>query len=173
MKKILTLSVITVAVLSLCGIVAVNAQTEGGNGPFSIIIQKLVERFNLNAEEVQEVFDEVRDEMRQEMQARFEERIGDKTPEFTPPEFTPLTDEQKEALSAKREELQEKFEALKDLSQEERQAKMEELREEMEAWAEEQGIDLRFIGGIFGPGFRGSQRGFGRGLGSGFFGQEP
>lgn len=164
MKKILTCAVITVVLLGLCGALALNAQAKSGNGFYSSIIQKLVEKFNLNAEEVQEVFDEARDEMRQEAQARFEERAGGKMDKM--PEFNQLTDEQKEALSAKREELREKFEALKDISPEERQAKMEELREELESWAEENGIDSKVLFRFgFGGGFKrcpfGQRGGFG------------
>jgi len=158
MKKILTLSVITIAVLGLCGVAVVNAQAESGSGPFSIIIQKFVERFGLNPEEVQEVFDEVREERMQEMQARFEEKWSGEMPEFGLPKCTQLTDEQKEALKVLREE----YGDLKDFSLEERQAKMQEMREKIEAWAEEQGIDLKCVrGGMLGHGFRGFGRGFG------------
>ena len=148
MRKILTCVIITVVAFSLLGMAAVSVQARGGDGFHSSIIQKLAERFNLNAEEVEKVFEEARDEIRQKMQARFEERAGGKMDKMF--KFTPLTDEQKEALSTKREELREKCEELKDFSSEERRAKMEELKEEMEDFPR--------------CGFWGSHRGFGRGF---------
>ena len=139
MKKVLIYTVITAAVLGFCGVTAINAQAEERNGIYPSIVQKLVERFNLNLEDVQQVFDEAREERHQKMQFPLRERLGEA-----------LTEEQKEALSAKREEMREGFEALKDLSLEERQAKMQEL-----------GLDLR-----------GMQKGFGRGYGDKFFGSQ-
>jgi hypothetical protein len=178
-KKILTFAIITVAVIGLGSVVAVKVQAEGGsgNGFYSVIIQKLVDRFGLNADEVQQVFDEAQDEMRQQMQARFGEGAGDRMEKFTPPECTQLTDEQEQAISAKREELKEQYGDLKGLSREEMQTKMQEMKTEMETWAESQGIDLKcigFMGGWFGPGSRGPHNGFGWGPAQGFFrsGQE-
>lgn len=157
MKKVLIGATMAVIALGLCAAVAVNAQFRSGDGSASPLVQKLVERFNLNAEEVQEVFEEAREEMRQETQARFEERIGDEANRIG---LDSLTDEQKEALSAKREELRERVEAFKNLSAEERQTKMEELRGELEAWAEENGIDSEMLFGFgFGRGFKGGHFG--------------
>ena len=158
MKKILTYAIITIALLGFCAAVAVNVQAKGGDRFASPVIQKLAERFNLSAEEVQQVFDEARDEMRQEMQARFEERIGDRVGGM--PGSDSLTDEQKQALSAKREEFREKLGALKDLSSGERQTKIEELKAELEVWAEENGIGSEMLFGFgFGRGFRGGRFG--------------
>jgi polyhydroxyalkanoate synthesis regulator phasin len=156
MKKPLIWVATSIVALGLCGIAIVSAQAENSSGNYPTIIQKLVEKFNLNAEEVQQVFDEVRQERQQEMQNNFKGLTEEK--------MQGLTDEQKQALSAKREELKGEMEALKDLSQEERQAKMEEIRNEMKTWAEENGIDSNLLrmpgtpGGRFNGGF---DRGFG------------
>ena len=150
MKKILIYSVTAIAVFGLCGIGIASVKAESGSLDYPFIIQKLVERFNLNADDVKQVFDEIKQERQQEMQVRFGER----------PALQDLTDEQKEALAAKQEELRGKYDALKDLSPEEKQAKMEEMRGEMKAWAEENGIDfaaLNCFGGRF-------DKGFGRGF---------
>lgn len=167
MKKILTCAILTLTVLGLGGMAVADAQACGNgfysNGFHSIVIDKLVERFNLNADEVQEVFDEARDEMMEEMSARWKEKWANW---WT---CSDLTDEQKETLAAKREELQAEYEALKDLSWEERWTKMKELREELEVWAEENEIDLRCLGGFPGYGFNWRPRGFGWGFGHSFF----
>jgi polyhydroxyalkanoate synthesis regulator phasin len=163
MKKILIYSLISMAVLGLGGtVLAKTAYAQGDNGGYSLIIQKLVAKFNLNAEDVQKVFDEVKDEMRQEREANSGEK-----PEKLSCE-SGLTAEQKEALTVKREELKTEFEAVKDLSAQDRQAKITELKTEMETWATEQGIDAKCLGGFigFGHGPRG-ERGF-----KGDFGEE-
>lgn len=156
-KKIIFLG-LALSALVLAGLVGVKTIQAEGNGNYPPLIQKLVERFNLDANEVQEVFDEVREERHQEMQARMEERLNQAVEEGK------ITEEQKEAILAKKAEMQARGEELKDLSPEERKEAMEEHREEMKAWLEENGLDLgEFFGGFkgfhgphFGPKF-GSQ----------------
>ena len=96
----------------------------------------VVERFNLNADEVQEVFEEAREEKKAELQVRFEERLNQAVDEGK------VTEEQKEAILAKKAEMREKHEELKDLSLEERHEAMKALQEEFKSWADENGIDL-------------------------------
>lgn len=165
MKKILIYSLISLTVLGLGGaVLAKTAYAQGDNGGYSLIIQKLVEKFNLNADDVQKVFDEAKDEMRQEREVNLGEKVENLSCE------SDLTTEQKAALTAKREELKAEFEIVKDLSAEERQTKMEELKTEMETWTTEQGIDSKCLGGFpgfgHGLGLRG-ERGF-----KGNFGEE-
>ena len=129
----------TIAVLGLCGVAVVGAQTENGKGDYLPIIQKLADKFNLNIDEVKEFFEENRTE-------RIQEKLTK----------SGLTEEQIESLRAKKEELREEWGLLKDLSPEERRAKMQEIKEEMKSWAEENGIDsgaLNGFGGRFGKGF--------------------
>ena len=142
------------------GITAVKADAQGVQGNHETIIQKLVERFGLNQQEVESVFDEVREERHAQMQAKYEEKLDALVQEGK------ITEEQKEAIIAKHEEMraekQENFGFWKDLEPEERRAKMEEHRAEMQAWADEKGIDLSLIGGL------GGRKGMGRGgIGSG------
>ena len=152
MRKIIVCSVITLAFLGLCGIVVVNAQASG-NGTYPSIVQKLADKFGLNVDEVKAVFDEFRKEERQTKQDFQEARNGESN----------LTDEQKQALSAKREEMRTQTEALKDLSADERKAKMDELKTEFEGWAKENGIaeEGHFFQGMFGGhgGHRGPRMG--------------
>ena len=149
MNKILTYTVMAVAVLGLCGIATISIQAEDIDENYPPIVQNLAERFNLNVDEVKGFFDQNRGE-------RMQERLVE----------AGVTEEQIEALQAKKEELREECGLLKDLSPEERWAKMQERREEMKGWAEENGIDLSVLGGLGGrPG-----KGLGKGLGS--FGQQ-
>lgn len=119
------------------------ALAEGGSG-YSAIIQKLVERFGLDAGEVEEVFVEHRGEMRAEKQARLEERLDEAVAEGK------ITQEQREALEAKKAEMKENWEEMKDLSWEERKEVKSAHWKEMKAWAEENGIDMKELFGFMG-----------------------
>jgi DNA anti-recombination protein RmuC len=143
MKNILTYTLIAVAFIGLSGIIAVNAQTENGNGFRFPLAEKIAERFNLNLEEVQKVFEETRQETGREMQNRFAEKNR-----------CELTEEQRQSLSAKREELMTKYGDMKNLSREEMQNRMQEIRSEMQSWTEENGIDSKCADGGFGRGFK-------------------
>ncbi len=149
MKKILVYSFIAVATVGILATGVMGVGAEGIGNDYPPIIEKLAERFNLNVDEVKGFFDENRGE-------RMQERLAE----------AGLTEDQIEALQAKKEELREEHGSLQDLSPEERRVKMQEMREEMKAWAEENGIDLSVLGGFGGK--------FGKGFGRGFgcFGQQ-
>jgi len=71
-----------------------------------------------------------------------------------------LTEDQRELLQEKKEEMRENWQELKNLEPEERHEKVQELKTELGDWAEENGIEL--------PGGKGFM---GRGLRKGGFGQ--
>ena len=162
-KKIIV-PVIALCVLSLVSFLGVRSVRADENSAYPSIVQKLVERFNLNTEEVQQVFDEVRNERRQQMQAHFEERLEQAVSDGK------ITKEQKQAILAKKGEMETNRGGLnKDLLSEglapkERREEMESHRQEMKAWAEENGIDLDFLPMLLGKGYRGGFGGprFGR-----------
>jgi NADH dehydrogenase/NADH:ubiquinone oxidoreductase subunit G len=111
------------------------------------LIQKLVERFSLNQYEVEQVFNEARQEKNQEMQARQEEKLGQLVSEGK------LTEEQKQTIIAKKQELQQNRPDFDSMSEEERRAQKQAHQEEIKAWAEENGIDMHLIIGFGnGPG---------------------
>jgi hypothetical protein len=134
--KAIIISVIALVVLSLAGVLGVRNVRANESGIYPSIVQKLVERFNLDTEEVQQVFDETKEERHQQMQARFEERLDQAVSDGQ------ITEDQKEAIIAKKAEMQTNHQEFKDLTPEEKQAKMAAYKEEMEAWAEENGLDL-------------------------------
>lgn len=151
MKKTLTITALSVAVLGLVGFgTFASAQSSEGNYP--PIIERLVARFNLDAEEVKEVFAEAREERFEQMQVRFRESFEEKLDAAVAD--GELTQAQKEAILAQKEELQAQHEGLKELSWEERREKMQGLQEEMQNWADKQGIDWKWLWG-FGCGHRG------------------
>ena len=112
------------------------------------IIDKLVERFGLNPDEVQDVFDEVRAEHHTQMLANFEERLNQAVTDGK------ITEEQKLAILDKNEEMKAKMDEWKSLTPEERHTKMQAYHEELKTWAEENGINFPFFGIGHGRGFK-------------------
>ena len=135
--------------LALLGLVAFSTtRVYAGNqwGDHATIIEKLVERFGLNEEDVKAVFDETKEEHQAQMQVRFEEKLNKAI------ESGDLTEVQKQAIMAKHEELKVEQEAsresFQEMTREERKEAMEAKKAGLESWAEENGIDLKdFFGG--------------------------
>jgi len=152
-KNILAITVASLAILGFVAYGTVRAYADDKSGGYPSIIQKLVERFGLNEEEVKTVFDEARGERQQQMQDRFEERLNQAVSDGK------ITEEQKQAILAKKAEMQVNRGEFKDFSPEERQEKMQAHREEMQTWAEANGIDISQIHSLLGKGCR---SGFGR-----------
>jgi hypothetical protein len=140
LKKII-IPAIALSILSLIGLAKVSSVSAEDSQNYPPIVQKLVARFNLDAGEVQKVFDEEREERQQEDQLRFEERLSQAVTNGV------LTQEQKEAILAKRAEIQARHEEMKNLSWEEKRKAMEQEREEIKNWAEENGIEIFWFSG--------------------------
>jgi hypothetical protein len=109
------------------------------------LIDKLIEKFGLNKNEVQTVINTFRTEKQADMQARFEARLT------TAVKNGELTEAQKQLILTKHAELIKNQEA----DFQNRQTK----RTELEAWATQNGIDLKY----FNQGKNG--RGMGEGMG--------
>jgi len=141
MKKYLVIPVLGLALLGFITYGTARAYAENRSGGYPSIVQKLVERFGLNEEDVRSVFDENRTEHQQQMRADFEDRLSQFVSEGK------VTEGQKQAILAKKEEMMANYKGLKDLSfenltHEERREEMETHREEMKTWAQENDIDL-------------------------------
>jgi hypothetical protein len=144
-KKILipTLALAAITGLGVLGVTSVKADEDR---PCPPIVETLIEKFNLNEDEVSSVLDEVRQERQGQMQQNREERLNQAVSDGV------ITEEQKELIQTRWQEMFAERE-------QERQAH----REEMQAWFEENGIDhdaLMEFGG-FGPRGGFGQRGFG------------
>jgi len=122
--------ILSIAIVGVLGAGTIFAQTS--------LSDKIVNRFGLNPDEVHQVMHEHRTEM-----------VGDRLGYAV--EDGKITEEQKELLLEKQEEMREGREALRDLEPEERREAMHELHEEMREWAEEN--DLPFGFGGFGRRF--------------------
>ena len=154
MNKKILMPVIAFAIISMStfGASAAYAQTTDSS-PFQSLIQKIVEKFGLKQADVEAVFEEHRNQMQQEMQQRMETRLSEAVTNGT------ITEEQKQLILKKHEEIQAEHEKNKEswqnMTQEERKAEHEKRQAEMKAWAGENGIDLDlFFGFKHGMGFR-------------------
>jgi uncharacterized protein (DUF39 family) len=126
------------------------AQSSTANAP--TLLDKIAEKFNLNQDEVEQVVTDYRNESRERMQSQYEERLNQAVTDGK------ITAEQKELILEKHNQLQSQWDAE---SQERQQH-----REEMQAWAEENNIDLSYLGFGMGMG-RGGHGGMTRGEGMG------
>lgn len=135
-KKILIITSAVIGALLLISAAGVGARVVMAQNldSYPSIVQKLAQRFNLNPDEVEQVFDEERDERRQKVQDNFEEELDEAVKDGK------ITEAQKNAILKKQAEMQEE---------------QEKLREELENWAEENSIDFEQIGLCGGRGFRG------------------
>ncbi len=106
------------------------------------IVERLAERFDLDVNEVQEFFSEFKKERTIEHKVKGEGKLDQLVEDGV------ITEEQKQALLERKEEIKEQREGLKSLSPEERREAMNQAHEEMKAWMKENGIDL----GEFGKG---------------------
>ncbi len=151
-----------VAVVGSAGLAAtqaVSAATNDSSTGQTTIVDRIASKFGLNKDDVQKVFDEERTAHEAERQAKQSERLQKLVDKGT------ITADQKTKIEAKIAELQSKREAerdgFKDLTGDERKAKMDAAKAELEQWANENGIDLTKLKGIF----MGGGRGFGHGPG--------
>ena len=158
MKKYLlpaTLGLALVAGVVGAGIASAHGFGGGfGDGSFAA---SLAQRFNLNEGDVTSFLQEQQaarmEQMQAQMEARLTERLDSAVSEGT------ITEQQKDLITAKHEELQTRMEQLRDqdLSPEDRKAQMESIHEEMRAWAEANNIPTPFAG----PQAGGDRGGFG------------
>lgn len=126
------IAVITVTGVGLLGISQVSAETI--DGAYSKIVQNIADKFNLDPEEVQQVFKETREEA-------FSDRLDKEVEDGN------ITEAQKQLIIDKISEHKVAIEEINNLSLtfSERQEKMEALREEIKTWADENDIPLRLL----------------------------
>lgn len=145
----------------------------------SEIVSAIAEKFNLSESDVQAVFDEQAEARRDEMKAKHEEMRAKHDEKFDEMlaqavEDGELTQSQADAITDKRDEVQAYAETLKDEAPKDRREQMKEQMDELRAWAEENGIDEKYVrflppppkggmmGGRMGGGMMGGPRGEGR-----------
>jgi hypothetical protein len=152
-KQILTLAAFVVLSAGAFSATKISAQ-EGENKHvmlfqagkaehMSSLVQKIADKFGLNKDEVQAVFDEEHKEMEAKMEGKHEERLSQLVTDGK------ITEDQKALILQKHKELRESMlndiEEMKDLSPEERRAEMQARHDELKAWADENDIDPKYL----------------------------
>jgi len=157
--SILTFSIIGLAILNLNPVYA-QTPTPTHKNPFSVLVDMIVSKFNLDKNQVQSVVDQFKNQRRTQAQENIQERENIKLDKLvTDKKITP---EQKQAILAKLKTLREKYnkQDLKDFTADERQIQLQAQQDELKKWAESQGIDPTYLTPGFGMGKGKMMRGF-------------
>lgn len=155
-KKTMVIISVVLGVLLVAGILGAGAVFAAGkSNSYPPIVQKLADKLNVKAGDVDNAFDEIQQERCQELQKRIEEKLTQAVKDGK------ITEAQKAEILKRFKAIQEKQEELRELTQ------------GLKGWADDNNIDLRDICGV-GLG-RGGGRGPGGpgGPGGGCFGPGP
>lgn len=144
-------------VTSVYGVTTVKAET--ATTDFPPMIQKMVEKFNLNKSEVQNLMSEERVERQAKREADLEASLAKAVAEGK------ITEAQKAKILAKHEEIQAKRDSIRLLDRDEKRTEMQALRTEMQNLLKAEGIDDSVMPAPQGP--RGGMGGRGQGFGGG------
>jgi len=140
MNKKILVPTVALTVLTILGIVGAKTIKADNVNNYPPIVQRLVEKFNLNEEDVKKVFDEERQQRQEERQKQLEEGLNRAVSDGV------ITSEQRQAFLEKHSNMEQQ---------------RSQNREEMRTWFEENGIDQTKLSSYIG--FTG--RGFGKGFG--------
>lgn len=157
-KSLLMLSAVTV--LGLGGIAALHAAPTDAAGNSTNLIDRLVQRFNLNKSDVQEVFDEQRQAMEAQREQEMKDRLAQSVTDGK------LTQAQADLITAKHNELKSFMDSLKDKTPQERHDALKTKMDEIKQWAQDNNIPLQYLH-LGGPRPRGFGHGFGGHMGMG------
>ena len=148
-KTMLSAGIVTaVTAGSITGVNAVSAHTNDGVSK-DALIDRVAADAGVDRSVIEASFESHQEDMKAEREATRAEHLDQLVTDST------LTQEQREALELKFEELKSQKESLRDqdLSREQKRELMKESREEFKAWAEKQGINLDDIRPEKGEGF--------------------
>lgn len=123
----------------------VNAATgTSSSDPMSSLVDKIADKFNLNKDDVQAVFDAQRTEMEAQRAQEVKDRIDQAVKDGK------ITQDQANKITAKLQEMRANRDAMKDKTAEERQRTRQEKRDDMKQWAQDNGISLDALKDILG-----------------------
>ncbi len=108
------------------------ALADSADEKYPPVVDKIAEKFNLNKDEVQKVFNEQRAEHQADHKQRLEEKLNQAVKNGK------ITEDQKTKLIAKLEEMRKNRQDQRAENREQREA----VRDEFKKWADENGINL-------------------------------
>ncbi|MDD5076901.1 MAG: hypothetical protein PHS18_07405 [Sphaerochaetaceae bacterium] len=138
-KKYLLYVVIPVLSLASIGSVYANSISGQENRPIESVINTIAEKFNLDVNDVQQVFEEHRATVRTEKQKMFEEKISQAVVDEK------ISQEQANMIIEKKSELQAERQNLQNGTPEENRELAKKHMEELKQWAEENNIPIQYL----------------------------
>ena len=157
MKKSLLIPALA---LTMVGTVLFATQTfaQDTNSPHATLVQHIAEKFNLNKDDVQKVFDEERANRESAQQTKFASRLDQYAKDGK------ITDAQKKLILDKMSSMNanraEEVEKLKSMTPDQRNATIKAQKDELKTWAKNNGIDLKSLLGVFSPGIKHFEKSF-------------
>lgn len=125
-------------------------RADGKKAFVSELVSAIAEKFDLSESDVQAVFDAQaearRDEMkekREEMRAKHDEKFDEMLAQAVTDGN--ITQSQADSIASKRDEIQAFAESLKDADPQDRREQMKVKLDELKAWAEDNGIDEKYV----------------------------
>ena len=166
-KKYLLYVIVPIATLAIYGgTVLADTKTDQIN-PMTNLVNAIAQKFNLNTNDVQAVFDEQHTQMRtqrqEEMSQNFTDRLAKAVTDGK------LTQAQSDLIIAKKAELQAQTIDLKDKTKEEVQTIMKTNMDSLKQWASDNNIPINYIQ----LGFGGHGKGDMMGRGGFMMGEKP
>ncbi len=144
-KKKMLFPVMALAVLAGGLLTVTGASAQNSSTKHDAIVQKIADKFGLNKDEVQKVFDEEHTARQAEMETKNAQRLDTLVSEGK------ITEAQKTLIINKQKELREKHQAnrgnFEGKTPEEMITQMEAERIALEAWAKENGITTEYLTG--------------------------
>lgn len=158
-KIIVTAAAIVIVVAGMLSSTKIFAEDAiNGQDRIASLVQKIADKFGLNKNDVQAVFDQDRQEHQAQREADYTVRLDQFVKDGK------ITEAQKQLILAKHKELETKRQSEMQNRQsqtpDQRKAEMDAEREDLQNWATENGIDLKYLMDF---GMRG-HRGFGMGM---------
>jgi hypothetical protein len=142
--KMIIIPAIALATIWGTGIATPKAEAFGGGNGQSFL-QRLAEKFHLNQDDVKKFAQENQAERRLRMQSNFEARLDQAVKDGK------ITEEQKKLILEKHQEMQNEREQNREehqnLSREEKQKERQNRYEEIKNWADQNGIDMKYMFG--------------------------
>lgn len=109
-----------------------------GSSPASALITAIAKRFNLNENDVKQVFDEQRGQMQSHMRQKRQDILHNRLTKAVADGT--ITQAQADAITAKEAEVQSQMHALKDKTPQERQTAIQSLQTALKQWATDNNI---------------------------------
>lgn len=144
-------AVAAISATGIGGVAAVSAQTDtASSDPTSSLVTKIAQKFNLKTEDVASVFNEDRQAKETERTAQAEKELTQAVADGK------LTAAQKDAILAKRKELQAQRDsdrqAMDSKTDSERKAAMEAKKTELDNWVKQNNIPTDYVRYLMGGG---------------------